>query len=165
MAVFRSRISVASEDFRRNRGGMLALIGELRELEGRARLASERSAERFAHRGQLLPRERLARVLDPGAPFLELQNLTGYAMTDNGLDADRATSVPGGNQLVGIGFVSGARCVVVVTDSGINAGAFNAAGGRKSFGRKRSRRRIGCRSCTWWKAPARISLPIEWRVS
>jgi geranyl-CoA carboxylase beta subunit len=131
MAVFRSRISVASEDFRRNRGGMLALIGELRELEGRARLASERSAERFAHRGQLLPRERLARVLDPGAPFLELQNLTGYAMTDNGLDADRATSVPGGNQLVGIGFVSGARCVVVVTDSGINAGAFNAAGGAK----------------------------------
>src|ERR1700739_2339384 len=131
MAVFRSRVSVASEDFRRNREGMLALIGELRELEAQARLASERSAERFAHRGQLLPRERLARVLDPGAPFLELQNLTGDAMTENVLDADRATSVPGGNQLVGIGFVSGARCVVVVTDSGINAGAFNAAGGAK----------------------------------
>ncbi len=107
---------------------MLALVEQLRELESRARITSERSTDRFARRGQLLPRERLARILDPGAPFLELQNLAGYAMTDNGLDADREPSVPGGNQLAGIGFINGARCMVVVTDSGINAGALNAAG-------------------------------------
>jgi geranyl-CoA carboxylase beta subunit len=131
MAVFRSRIGTSSEEFVRNRKAMLALVWQLRALEERARLTSEQSADRFARRGQLMPRERLARVLDPGAPWLELQNLIGYAMTDNGQDADRATSVPGGNQLAGIGFISGTRCAVVVTDSGINAGAFNAAGGAK----------------------------------
>ncbi|MFD4459269.1 acyl-CoA carboxylase subunit beta [Nocardia sp. NPDC058480] len=107
---------------------MLALIDEFRELEGRARTASQRSAARFSARKQLLPRQRLSRLLDPGAPYLELQNLIGYAATENGLtDADRASSVPGGSLLAGIGFVSGVRCVVVVTDSGINAGALSAS--------------------------------------
>ncbi len=131
MTVFHSSISPTAEDFRRNRQAMLVLVEHLRALEDRARLASESSAERFTRRGQLLPRERLARILDQGAPFLEIQSLAGYAMTDNGEEDDRDTSVPGGNQLAGIGFVSGARCVVVITDSGINAGAINAAGGAK----------------------------------
>ncbi|RUP30107.1 MAG: acyl-CoA carboxylase subunit beta [Mycolicibacterium sp.] len=107
---------------------MLALVEELRTLEQRARVASERSADRFAARKQLLPRDRLARLLDPGAPYLELQSLIGYGMSENGHDdTDRASSVPGGSILAGIGFVSGVRCVVVVTDSGINAGALSAA--------------------------------------
>lgn len=131
MALFRSRIDTTSEEFVSNRKAMLALVRQLRDLEGRARLASERSADRFARRGQLLPRERLARVLDPGAPFLELQNLIGFGMSDSGQDADRDASLPGGSQLAGIGFISSIRCVIVVTDSGINAGAFNNAGSSK----------------------------------
>ncbi|AXQ31130.1 acyl-CoA carboxylase subunit beta [Solimonas sp. K1W22B-7] len=127
MAVFRSRITVTSDEFRRNREGMLGLVEQFRALEDRARIASERSSARFTARGQLLPRERLARLLDPGAPYLEICNLAGYAMTDNGQDAPRETSIPGGSLLAGIGFVSGARCVVAVTDSGINAGALPAA--------------------------------------
>lgn len=131
MAVLHSKISTSSDDYAQNRTEMLRLVGELRELEERARAASERSADRFARRGQLLPRERLSRVLDPGAPFLELQNMAGYGMSDSGADADRNSSVPGANQIAGIGFISGARCVVVVTDSGINAGALNSAGSPK----------------------------------
>lgn len=125
---FRTRVHPGGDEFRTNRADMLTLVDELRGLESRARVASERSADRFAARKQLLPRERLARLLDPGAPYLELQNLIGYAMADDGLnDADRATSVPGGSLLAGIGFISGVRCVVVVSDSGINAGALSAA--------------------------------------
>jgi geranyl-CoA carboxylase beta subunit len=131
MAIFRSRIDTTSDEFADNRRAMLALVRQLRDLEGRARLASERSTDRFARRGQLLPRERLARLLDPGAPFLELQNLIGFGMNDSGEDADRDASVPGGNQLAGIGFIAATRCVIVVTDSGINAGAFNNAGSAK----------------------------------
>nr|WP_290367916.1 carboxyl transferase domain-containing protein [Spelaeibacter cavernicola] len=128
VSVFRSRVVASGEEFRTNRDGMLAMVDEIRALERRARTASERSAERFATRKQLLPRERLARLLDAGAPYLELQNLIGFAMSENGhADVDRETSVPGGSILAGIGFVSGVRCVVVVTDSGINAGALPAA--------------------------------------
>lgn len=128
MAVFRSRVVTSGDEYRRNREGMLTLVNELRAIEDRARAASERSAGRFAARTQLLPRERLARLLDPGAPFLELQNLIGYAMSENGhADTDRAASIPGGSTLAGVGFVSGVRCLIVVTDAGINAGALSTA--------------------------------------
>ncbi|MGZ5252557.1 MAG: acyl-CoA carboxylase subunit beta, partial [Caldimonas sp.] len=44
----------------------LALIERWRGLEDRTRAASARAAPLFARRGQLLPRERVARLLDPG---------------------------------------------------------------------------------------------------
>ena len=127
MPVFRSRVDVTSEQFRRQRAEMLALVEQVRALEQRAVSASESRAPRFASRGQLTPRERLTRLLDPGEPFLELQNLVGYLRDTD--DADR--SVPGGGQLCGVGVVRGTRCVVVVNDSGISAGAITPAGGGK----------------------------------
>jgi geranyl-CoA carboxylase beta subunit len=39
--------------------------------------------------------------------------------------------VPGGSQIIGMGFVSGARCMVICNDAGINAGAMSTAGGGK----------------------------------
>ena len=127
MPVFRSRISPGSEEFRANRAEMLALVERLRVWEARAEAASGAKAARFHDRGQLLPRERLARVLDPGAPWLELGGMAGF-LTDAD---DRKTSVPGGAQITGIGFVAGTRCLVLVNDSGIGAGALTAAGGKK----------------------------------
>ena len=41
---------------------------------------------------------------------------------------DEAKTVPGGNIIAGIGFVCGTRAVIVVDDSGINAGAMTQAG-------------------------------------
>lgn len=128
MTAFASRTLTQGELFDSDRVGMLGLVAELRSLEQRAAAASNRAADRFAARSQLLPRDRQALLLDPGAPFMELQSLAGYAMTDNGSEMDRAESIPGGNQIVGLGFVSGVRCVVVITDSGINAGSYNTAG-------------------------------------
>jgi citronellol/citronellal dehydrogenase len=54
------------------RSRTLALIERWRAIEARTRAASERAGPLFAKRGQLLPRERVARLLDPGIPFLEL---------------------------------------------------------------------------------------------
>jgi geranyl-CoA carboxylase beta subunit len=128
MSTFKSHSSPSSDEFLRNRAQMLELVSEMRTLEERAKLVSTDAAERFESRGQLLPRDRLSLLLDPGAPFFELQSLAGYAMQDDGSEGPRDTSIPGGNQLTGIGFVAGTRCVVVVTDSAINAGAYNTAG-------------------------------------
>ncbi|MFP3944406.1 MAG: acyl-CoA carboxylase subunit beta, partial [Alphaproteobacteria bacterium] len=82
---------------------------------------------RFEKRGQILPRDRLTRLLDPGAPFLEIGNMAGYLQDTD----DPESTVPGGAQLAGIGFVGGVRAVIVVNDSGIGAGALTAAGGQK----------------------------------
>ncbi|MFO1330809.1 MAG: carboxyl transferase domain-containing protein, partial [Rubrivivax sp.] len=127
MKAFESRIDPGSTEFRARRAGLLALVDELRTLQSRALQASERSRPAFEARGALLPRERLARLLDPGAPFLELSALAGYGMDD----ADLARSIPGGSQIAGIGFVAGVRCVVVVTDAGIQAGAMTEGGNLK----------------------------------
>ena len=124
MAVIDSTIAPASDAFKVNRDGMLALIGRMRALEARTREASASARDRFHKRGQLLPRERVALVLDPGAPFIELSTLAGYMFDVS--DADK--SVPGGGVIAGIGFVSGVRCMVSASDSGIDAGALQPYG-------------------------------------
>ncbi|MDP2817283.1 MAG: carboxyl transferase domain-containing protein [Polaromonas sp.] len=103
---------------------MLARIAALRALEDRAAQASAKSKPVFDKRGQLLPRERVALLLDPGTPYLPICALAGF-MQDN-QDAER--SVPGGGVVAGIGFVEGVRCMVVASDSGIEAGAIQAMG-------------------------------------
>jgi geranyl-CoA carboxylase beta subunit len=77
MAVIESTIAHGSDAYKANRAGMLALIERMRGLEERSRTASARAKERFHKRGQLLPRERVALVLDPGTPFIELSTLAG----------------------------------------------------------------------------------------
>ena len=127
MPVHTSRISPDSPEFRANREAMLALVEKLRGLQRRAVATSDRKADRFAARGQLTPRQRVAHLLDPGAPFLELHTMAGYLVDTEDPDA----SVPGASQITGIGTVAGTRCMVVANDAGINAGALSRAGGGK----------------------------------
>src|SRR5579859_2029424 len=108
MAILESTIAPGSDAYRNNRSGMLALIGRMRELEARTSTASAAAKDRFHKRGQLLPRERVALVLDPGAPFIELSTLAGYRFDV----PDPEKSVPGGGVIAGIGFVAGIRCMV-----------------------------------------------------
>ena len=124
MPAIDSTVSPTSPDFQSRRAGMLELLGQVRELEQRTRAKSEASRARFEQRGQLLPRERVALLLDAGAPFLELSSLAGYGMDTE----DLTRSVPGGGVICGIGSVSGVRCMVVASDSGIDAGALQPMG-------------------------------------
>ena len=130
MTIFQTRIAKDAEGFAVNRADMLSLIEKLRALETRAELLSEKRRAVFDKRGQLSPRERLAALLDPGMPFLELYNIAGYLVDDPNLES----SVPGCSMIVGIGFISGVRCLVFVDDSGINAGASTAMSVSKALG-------------------------------
>ena len=127
MPAIQSRLDPASEAFERNRERTLALIARLRALEARAAAASARAKPLFDKRGQLLPRDRIARLLDPGAPWLELSSIAGFCR-DN---PDPEKSIPGGGMLTGIGYVAGARSMIVASDSGIDAGAIQAMGREK----------------------------------
>jgi geranyl-CoA carboxylase beta subunit len=103
---------------------MLARIAQLRALEQRSADASALSKPVFDRRGQLLPRQRVALLLDPGTPYLPLCSLAGY-MQDN---KDPSKSVPGGGMIAGVGFIEGTRCMLVASDSGIDAGAIGPMG-------------------------------------
>jgi geranyl-CoA carboxylase beta subunit len=127
MPSLHSALSPGSDAFGANRDGMTALLDRLREIEARARAASEASRARFEGRHQLLPRDRVALLLDPGRPFIELAKLAGYGMDTKTPE----TSVPGAGVIAGIGFVSGIRAMVVASDSGIAAGALQPGGLRK----------------------------------
>jgi geranyl-CoA carboxylase beta subunit len=119
-----SSLSVSSDTFQANRSGMLALLARVRACEQRSIDKSSASRERFEKRKQLLPRERVALLLDPGTPFLELSTLAGLGLDVPDLDK----SVPGGGVIAGIGTVSGIRCMVSASDAGINAGALQPMG-------------------------------------
>jgi geranyl-CoA carboxylase beta subunit len=127
MPSIESRIDVASATFRRNRAKLLSQIERLRNLEARTRDESASAKPLFDKRGQLLPRERISRLLDPGAPWLELSSMAGYCLDD----PDPEKTIPGGGVIVGIGYVSGVRAMVVASDSGIDAGAIQHMGREK----------------------------------
>ena len=127
MTRFKSKLDTVSPSFGSNRKDMLRLIDTLAEVRARAETLSEKRRPRFVERGQLTPRERLQRLLDPGMPFLELYGLANFLVDTT----DRAASIPGASVLAGIGFVSGLRVLVLVDDSGISAGAATPTSGEK----------------------------------
>jgi len=119
VSAFQSRIQPRSESFQTNRADMLALVDRMRAFEARARDKSEERRAVYDKRGQLSPRERLAALLDPGMPFLELYNMASCLVDD----PDPQTTIPGASVITGIGHVAGVRVMVFVDDAGINAGA------------------------------------------
>ena len=119
-----STLDVGGPAFAENRAAMLGLLERVRAVEARTASTSAAARPRFEQRGPLLPRERLALLLDAEAPFLELATLAGL-----GLDTpDLERSVAGGGVVAGIGVVAGVRCMVTASDSGIEAGALQPMG-------------------------------------
>ena len=129
MPVIESAVDPHDKSFIENRAKMLERIAEFRALEQKVRDYSARAKPRFEKRGQLLPRERLALLLDRGAPFLEFSTLAGLAMHDD----DGIDNVTGAGNIVGIGYVSGVRCMISASDSGIKGGASAPMGMRKKL--------------------------------
>jgi geranyl-CoA carboxylase beta subunit len=123
---------------------MLGLIARLRALETRTRDESAKAKGLFEKRGQILPRERIARLLDPGAPWLELCSMAGFCPRRSGsreVDSRRRHDR-------GIGHVSGVRAMIVASDAGIDAGAIQHMGARSCCACRISRRQTSCRSST-----------------
>ena len=81
MPVLETSIDPKSDDFRANAKSLQAQVGALKDLLARiAEGGGAQARERHIGRGKLLPRERVRRLVDPGAPFLELSPLAGYKL-------------------------------------------------------------------------------------
>jgi geranyl-CoA carboxylase beta subunit len=118
MAIIQSSINRQSMAFKNNRDDLLGLVEHINELENRVHLASGKKTELFKKRGQLLPRDRLALLLDPGASFIELSTLAGLGQHDD----DGEENIFGAGIIVGIGFVESTRCMVYINDAAIKGG-------------------------------------------
>ena len=129
MPALLSKVKTGSESFVANVRRMQTLLDEVQGLEQKVIAESESKRDKFEQRGQLLPRERVARLLDRGSPFLELSRLAGLNMHDD----DGKKSVLGGGSIVGIGVVAGKRCLVSASDSAVKGGTVAPMGLKKAL--------------------------------
>ncbi|HEX8158311.1 MAG TPA: methylcrotonoyl-CoA carboxylase, partial [Solirubrobacteraceae bacterium] len=82
-AVLTARARRRNDAFAANEAAHRALVEDLHEQLARSRAGGgERAAARHVARGKLLARERVERLLDRSAPFLELSPLAAHGLYD-----------------------------------------------------------------------------------
>ncbi len=117
MPVIQSQLSPASETFKANAERMRALVADIADKATTVeRGGSEEARERHVSRGKLLPRERLAQLLDTGAPFLEIGQFAAWDMYGG--------DIASAGIITGIGRVEGTECVIVVNDATVKGGTY-----------------------------------------
>jgi acetyl-CoA carboxylase carboxyltransferase component len=117
MAVLTSQVERESEEFSRRHRRMEDLVAELRERTAAiARGGGEKATERHRSRGKLTARERIDRLVDPGAAFLELNALAAWELYDG--------EAPAAGIVTGIGIVEGRECVIVANDATVKGGSY-----------------------------------------
>ena len=117
MSIIRSAVSTTSAAFRENRARMADLVAEMGEkAEAVMAGGGAQARDRHTARGKLLPRERVARLLDRESPFLEIGLFAATGLYGG--------EVPGAGVVAGIGRVSGQDCMIVCNDATVKGGTY-----------------------------------------
>jgi acetyl-CoA carboxylase carboxyltransferase component len=112
-----SKADTSSAQFKENAAKNKALHLEFKERLDKFKLGGpEKARQRHLDRGKLLPRDRVARVLDPNTPFLELSPLAAYGMYDN--------EAPSAGIICGIGRVHDREVMIVANDATVKGGTY-----------------------------------------
>ena len=112
-----SKAIPSSEEFRQNRAAHLEALETIREAAHAARLGGgEKARARHESRGKMLPRRRVAGLLDPGSPFLEIGATAAHGMYDG--------DAPGAGVIAGIGRVHGQEVMVICNDATVKGGTY-----------------------------------------
>ncbi len=123
VAVLTSDLDVSGGGFAANAAAMVAALTPVLAVREAVEAAGEAVRARYVRRGQMLPRERLALLLDPGAPWLELCPYAGWKRY-----GDRDGTGAGAGAIAGIGRVAGRSCVVVVDNFAVKGGTVTPDG-------------------------------------
>ncbi len=117
MAVIATSLDSNADAFRQNAAAMKNALDDLRKtIAAVERGGGDSARERHLSRGKLLVRDRIDRLVDPGAPFLELSPLAAHGMYDDRIAA--------AGIITGIGRVSGVECVIVANDATVKGGTY-----------------------------------------
>jgi len=117
MSVLASQINPRAEAFQANLAyhrRTLAMLGERLELARQG--GGEQQMKRHRERGKLPVRERIAALIDPGSPFLELSSLAAWDMYDN--------EAPSAGIVTGLGRVQGREVVLIANDATVKGGTY-----------------------------------------
>ena len=117
MSILSSHIDPRDPQFQENDAQLRAAVQDLEaRLAKVAEGGGEKARKKHTERGKLLPRERVAALLDPGSPFLELSALAAGGMYDD--------AAPAAGVITGIGRVHGIEVVVVANDATVKGGTY-----------------------------------------
>ena len=117
MTVLRSSINTRDAQFAENRQQMQSLVDDLAEkVQHISQGGGEKYQQRHIARGKLLPRDRIAYLLDPGSPFLEFSQLAAWNVYDD--------YIPAAGIITGIGRVSGQECIIIANDATVKGGTY-----------------------------------------
>ncbi|WP_027229909.1 carboxyl transferase domain-containing protein [Phyllobacterium sp. UNC302MFCol5.2] len=117
MTILSSEVSTTSDVFIANRARMQALVSEIETKAAKVNLGgTEEARKRHTSRGKLLPRDRLAQLLDAGSPFLEIGQFAAWGMYDDDISS--------AGLIAGIGRVSGKEVMIVVNDATVKGGTY-----------------------------------------
>ena len=109
-----SNLDTSGEQFLQNRSDILEQLKEIEELLDEAEAGGgPETTQRHRSKGKLPIRERIANVLDPDSPFLEISPLA----------ATNSDYTVGGGFVVGVGVIAGTECVILGNDPTVQAGA------------------------------------------
>ncbi len=112
-----SKAIPSSAEFQANRDGHLEAIRVVQEAAALAAAGGgEAARERHLSRGKMLPRERVANLLDPGSPFLEVGATAAHGLYDG--------AAPCAGVIAGIGRVQGLECMIVCNDATVKGGTY-----------------------------------------
>ncbi|MGB3408450.1 MAG: carboxyl transferase domain-containing protein, partial [Jannaschia sp.] len=112
-----SALLINSDQARANREAHLSALAEIREAaEWAIAGGGAKSRERHLSRGKMLPRDRVAGLLDPGSPFLEIGTFAGHDLYDG--------TAPCGGAIAGVGRVHGRDVMVVCNDATVKGGTY-----------------------------------------
>jgi 3-methylcrotonyl-CoA carboxylase beta subunit len=117
MPIIETKLNPRGEEFRANAAALEAVVADLKEKVAKLALGGGQAArDKHVGRNKLLPRDRIAQLLDPGTPFLELSQLAAYGMYND--------DAPGAGVITGIGRIAGQECVIVCNDATVKGGTY-----------------------------------------
>ena len=106
-----------SASFRANRAANLAALETVSAAASLAMAGGgDKARDLHRSRGKLLPRERIARLLDPGSPFLEIGLFAAHGLYDG--------ASPGAGLIAGIGRVEGQEVMILCNDATVKGGTY-----------------------------------------
>lgn len=117
MTILKSSALTGGEVFAANKAAHDAAMKPIREAADLSLAGGgEEARRRHFERGKLLPRDRIARLLDPGSPFLEIGMTAAHGVYE--------TAIPSAGVVTGIGRVSGQECMIVCNDATVKGGTY-----------------------------------------
>ncbi|BBU56078.1 methylcrotonoyl-CoA carboxylase subunit beta [Mameliella alba] len=112
-----SQVLTAGEVYEANRAAHLEALDQIQEAAALAMSGGgEKARDRHLSRGKMLPRERVANLLDPGSPFLEVGTTAAHGMYGG--------AAPCAGVIAGIGLIQGRQVMVICNDATVKGGTY-----------------------------------------